>query len=200
MLQSGSANLLLNSSPGAHFENLSQGTYTLSSDAGIAPYSCCSATVFDNSGLFQKTGGSGDSVISAIFNDLGGTINVQTGTLTLANNGTTTDGTFDVAAGATLDVTGGSSPTWAGHITGTGGGTVLLAKGTLAAPGASLNFPNGMFQWTSGTLQGPLTNLDVVTLSGTNPCYLDNPFYNLDLVRQVRQRQPLSQFLPGRLF
>jgi len=200
VLQSGSANLLLNSSPGAHFENLSQGTYTLSSDAGIAPYSCCSATVFDNSGLFQKTGGTGDSVISAIFNDLGGTINVQTGTLTLANNGTTTDGTFAVAAGATLDVTGGRSPTWAGNINGTGGGTVLLANGTLAAGGASLNFPNGMFQWTSGTLEGPLTNLNVVTLSGTNPCYLDYPFYNRDLVRQVGSGDLYLNSSPGAYF
>ena len=156
LLQAGPANLYLNSSPGAQFENLPQGTYTLASDAGIAPYSCCSATVFDNYGLFQKSAGSGDSLITTVFNDWGGTVNVQSGTLTLANNGTTANGTFEVAAGATLDVTGGRTPTWAGQITGTGSGTVLLANGTLvASPGASLNFVQGLFQWAGGTCKAP---------------------------------------------
>ena len=186
LVHSSPANLFLDSGPSAHFENLPQGTYTLASDAGISGYGCCSPTVFDNYGLFQKTSGTGDSLLTTTFNDLGGKVNVQTGTLTLANNGTTANANLSVAAGATLDVTGGNTPTWSGQINGTGGGTVLLANGTVVAnPGVELNFVNGLFQWAGGTLQGPVTNLNVVSISGLNPSYLSDQFYNLALVRHV---------------
>ncbi len=182
---SGPGDLYLNSSPGAHFENLAPGTYMLGSDAGIAASSCCSPTVFDNFGLFEKSGGTGDSVISLEYKDPVGSVDVQTGTLTLANGGTTSNGTFAVAAGATLDVTGGSQSAWTGQITGTGAGTVLLANGTVAAPGVTLNFVNGLFQWSGGTLQGPVTNVSVVSISGPNTSILSYHFYNEGLVREI---------------
>ncbi|MGO9201638.1 MAG: LamG-like jellyroll fold domain-containing protein [Limisphaerales bacterium] len=186
LLHSGSGNLFLDQGPGSQFENLPQATYTLASDAGIASFNCCSAVRFDNFGLFQKTAGTGDSVVSVTFNDLGGTLDVQTGTLTLANSGASSNATLAVAAGATLDVTGGKTPTWSGAINGTGAGTVLLADGTLiASPSATLNFVSGLFQWAGGTLQGAVTNLNVVTISSTNPSYLGGLFENLDLVRHV---------------
>ncbi len=184
LTHSGPGDLYLNSSPGAHFENLGQGTYMLASDAGIASSSCCSPTVFDNFGVFEKTGGTGDSVISVVFNDPGGAVDVQTGTLTLANGGSTSNGTFAVAAGATLDVTGGSQPAWSGKITGTGAGTVLLANGIVAAAGVTLNFVNDLFQWSGGTLQGPVTNVSVVSISGPNTSILNYQFYNQGLVRE----------------
>ena len=185
LLHSGPGNLELNSGSAAQFENLAQGTYMLATDGGIIPDGCCSATVFDNYGLFEKSGGTGDSVISVSFNDPGGTVSVQSGTLTLASGGTMSNGTLSVVAGATLDVTGGSRPAWTGQISGTGGGTVLLASGTVAAAGASLNFVNGLFQWAGGTLQGSVTNLNVVSISGPTTSFLNSQFYNFDLVRQT---------------
>ncbi|MGA2656274.1 MAG: LamG-like jellyroll fold domain-containing protein [Verrucomicrobiota bacterium] len=201
LFHSSPANLYLAGGSGGQFENLAQATYTLASDAGISPYGCCLPTVFDNYGLFQKTGGTGNSTISAPFNDYGGTIDVQTGRLTLANSGTTVNGILAVAAGATLDVTGGSTPTWSGQMNGTGAGTVLLASGTLAAsPGASLNFIDGLFQWAGGTLQGPVTNLNVVSISGTNTSYLSDQFFNLALVRHAGAGSLYFNAGPGAYF
>jgi hypothetical protein len=184
---SGSSDFGLNSfGSGAHFENEGSATYLLESDAGISIASCCSPTVFDNSGTFRKEGGVGDSVVSVQFNNLGGLIDVETGTLTLANNGSSSNSKLSVAAGATLDVTGGRSPSWSGQIDGSGVGTILLASGSVSAsPSMELNFVDGLFQWMGGTLAGPLTNLQVVTISGTNASLLVSEFDNLNLVRHV---------------
>jgi hypothetical protein len=183
----GAANLNLSSpGPGASFENLAGGTYALDSDAGIISAGCCGPTVFDNYGLFRKNAGTGDSLINVAFNNLGGTVDVQSGTLTLANNGRSFGGTWTVASGATLDPTGGANPSWSGRMTGTGAGQVLLSQGTLsAAPSLELDFADHLFQWAGGTLVGLVTNLDVVSISGTNPSFLSLEFDNLGLVRHT---------------
>ena len=64
-----------------------------------------------------------------MFNNQGGTIEVDANTLAL-EEGTDTGGTFVVAAGATLDLSGNSG-SLSGSYTGSGGGTVALASGTL---------------------------------------------------------------------
>ena len=53
--------------------------------------------------VWSQAAGTNDSSISVTFNNLGGSIEVDTGTLTLANSGTSLNGTFIVAAGAALD-------------------------------------------------------------------------------------------------
>jgi hypothetical protein len=172
--------------PGSSFENLTGGTYSLDSDAGIFGTGCCGPIVFDNYGLFRKSAGTGNSLISAPFNNLGGTVDVETGTLTLANNGHSLGGTWTVANGATLDVTGGANPSWGGHMTGTGSGQVLLSHGTLsAAPSLDLDFADHLFQWAGGKLTGPVTNLSVITVSGTNTSVLTAELDNLGLVRHT---------------
>ena len=193
--------------PGSALENLPSGIYSLTGDAGLAPSDCCGPVNFDNFGLLRKKGGAGDSVISVAFNNRGGAVEVDTGTLTLANNGTSSNGTFTVAAGATLDPTGGANPSWSALMTGTGAGQVLLSQGTLsAAPSLELNFADHLFQWAGGTLIGPVSNLDVVSISGTNASTLLSEFDNLGLVRQTgsgglgvseRGSGSLLQNLPG---
>ena len=117
-------------------------TYQFESDAGIYPYNCCSAVTFTNSGLVRKIAGANNSSISVAFNNLGGSIEVDTGTLALANSGSSLNGAFTVAAGAALDLTGGKSPTWAGQMTGAGGGSVQFNSGQInASPSLTLEFP-----------------------------------------------------------
>ena len=62
---------------------------------------------------------------------------------------------------------------YSGSYTGSGGGTISLASGTLTlgASGATFDFPSGMFQWTGGTINtngNTLTNVDVMTLANAN--------------------------------
>jgi hypothetical protein len=175
----------LNLKQSARFENLATGTYDLESDSGLFTDDY-GPQYFDNFGTLRKSGGTGNSTISSIlFNNLGGVVDVQSGTLTLANNGSSSNGTFTVAAGAVLDLTGGQSPTWAGLMDGRGAGTVLVNSGTFNAnPGVELNFTNGMFQWTGGSLVGLATNLNVISISGsTTLMQRGSQFYNLNLVR-----------------
>ena len=72
--------------------------------------------IFNNFGLLRKSGGNGTSSFNRVldFDNLDGAIEVDTGTLSLASSGSSSNGTFIVASGAVLDLTGGSDPTWAG--------------------------------------------------------------------------------------
>ena len=155
-------------------DNLTSGVYQFLSDGMVYANGCCGALEFDNQGLVWKSGGSGSAVIGIAFNNQGGAIRVDSGTLVL-NTGSSSNGTFTVGVGAAVDLTGGGSPTWAGTMSGTGGGQLLLNRGTLvASPGVALNFTNDFFEWSGGTLAGTITNEGSVTLVGTNDSYLGN--------------------------
>ncbi len=147
-----------------------QGTIDLAGDSSI---NGGASQLLVNAGLLEKTAGTGLAAINVSFNNQGATMEVDSGTLSLAGGGTDSGGTFDVAAGATLDLTGNSEPTLTGTYTGSGGGTVVLSGGVvfIGIGGATLNFPAGMLQWT-GTLissaLGDLTNLGTMTLAGSS--------------------------------
>ena len=147
-----------------------QGTIDLAGDSSI---NGGASQLLVNAGLLEKTAGTGLAAINVSFNNQGATMEVDSGTLSLAGGGTDGGGTFDVAAGATLDLTGNSEPTLTGTYTGSGGGTVVLSGGVvfIGIGGATLNFPAGMLQWT-GTLissaLGDLTNLGTMTLVGSS--------------------------------
>ena len=172
----------------AHFENLSSGAYDLESDAGFFT-SEAPPQHFDNFGTFRKSGGTSNSVVSKVlFDNLGGVVDVETGTLTLANSGSSSNGLFTVGSGATLDLTGGAAPTWAGVIEGSGAGEVALSSGTLtASPSLTLNCAAGLFQWSGGILSGTLTNANTMTISGAAGVRLEkgSSFNNTGLVRHV---------------
>ena len=89
----------------------------------------------------------------------------------LASGTFTGETTFDVADGATLDLTDGKLIAYAGTLGGSGEGTVQLSSGrmTVGTAGLTLNFPDKMFQWTGGgfdTSSGNVTNQDAITLAG----------------------------------
>jgi hypothetical protein len=125
----------------------------------------------------RKSGGSGTSLVASFLDNSGGTLDAEVGTLKLAVGSVSpssifTGGTDHAAAGATLDLTGGTVVEVTGSLTGgAGGGTVLLAGGGPSAigNGATLNFPAGLFQSTGGTLDGGsggLTNAGALSLAG----------------------------------
>jgi hypothetical protein len=146
-----------------------QGDLTLTRTFGNTPTFNNAAT-----GVFRKTTGVGDATVqSLLFNNAGGTVEVQTGNLFLPS-GSSTDGTYNaVSPGSLLDLVGSfGTRDVGGTLTGSGAGTVRLSTGTLdvLATGATINFPGSLFQWTGGTISGggpgaTLTNSGTLTLA-----------------------------------
>jgi hypothetical protein len=173
LIQTGTGTLSLGGG-GETFTNQAGALYDIESDAGVD-----NSYIFVNQGTIRKSGGNGTSVISSLQFRNSGILNVETGTLESNASGTSTGGNFLVAAGATLDLTGGQSPTYTGTYTGSGAGTVALASGTLniGNDGATFDFPPGLFQWTSGTLFIPvsatLTNSGDLTAPVADRIFLD---------------------------
>lgn len=167
------------------FYNLPGGIYNLMTDSAIYENNCCGTVLFQNQGLFLKSGGTGDSIISVGFNNLGGTVQVNSGELALSY-GSSSNGTLIAASGATLNVTGGNNPTWAGSWTGSGDGQVVLSQGTISAsPNATLAFTNDLFQWSGGVFAGVVTNQGIVDLTGSSDSILANQafFINAGIVK-----------------
>lgn len=173
ILQSGNGGLNIHNN--SALNNLSGGVFDLKNDAAITAVGGGGNTGgIINYGLFRKSGGTSNSVVNPYFNNLGGTVEVDSGTLTLAGSGTTSNATLVVRNGAVLDITGGAQPVWAGLIAGQSNGQVLLQSGTLypGAGGVAASFPGSMFQWTGGQIQvsdslaAPFTNTGTLTVSG----------------------------------
>jgi RHS repeat-associated protein len=124
---------------------------------------------FNNYGTLERTEGTGTADFSQlVFNNLGGAIDVDSTTLQLGP-GTSTGGSFVVAAGADVNIFGGygGTQTLTGTYTGSGGGTVGVQGGSapfvmaIGSAGATFDFAPGLFsQWDNGTIAGPgvLTN------------------------------------------
>jgi hypothetical protein len=139
------------------------GSWLAQSDNTMAGnYNGNPGTVFDNFGLFAKTGNSGSTTLDNEVTLINlGIVNVQSGTLRVNATGTNTaGGSFGVTTGATLDFAGGFSfPTNAVFA---GGGNVILGNGavfygTIAATNLSL---------TGGTLSGSNVLVGTLNLSG----------------------------------
>ncbi len=179
VFQSGEGTLAMPCS--THFENLGVGIYNLAGDGTILlrTVSGGSLPYFNNYGQLRKSSGVGIALFTDVYlNNLGGSIEVDAGTLVLGS-GTSSNGTFTVAAGAVLDLTGGSSPTWAGVVGGSGAGTVLLASGILSAsPSLTMDMSGNLFQWTGGRISGVTSNLNTITIAGANSRGIDGTFYN----------------------
>ncbi len=178
----GGGQLGLSSSSAALFRNPAGGTYEIETDTAFYVSSCCSPATFENDGLLRKTGGSGVTTISTPFNNLGGTVEVDAGQLTLANSGSSVNGIFNVAAGAAVDLTGGAQPTWSGRLTGSGAGTLGFHSGVIFATGLILDCAPGLFQWTGGTFSGPLTNANGIDISGGT---INGSFFNAGVARHL---------------
>jgi len=166
-----------------YVQNNASGTMQFAGDGGLD-----STLTFVNYGLVRKSSGTGNSII-ANFQNQGGTIEADGGVLTLGGANANDNGTFNAGADAVVDLTGGGQPIWAGTMTGSGPGQVLLADGTIqAAPtGLTLNFPPGLFWWTGGNLyNNTVTNLNSITIYATNsPALAYCGLYNQGMILQT---------------
>ena len=138
--------------------------------------------IFDNQGTFIKEapalGVVGETIIGnpIAFNN-SGSVQIQAGNLSLQGGGSHT-GTFDVAAGTSLDFDGGTHAFSGGGLL-TGAGNVNLTAGTLNATGpidrlvGSLNIPGGTLNAAGplvalipGQILNPTSNM--INISGGN--------------------------------
>ncbi|MHB8954814.1 MAG: RHS repeat-associated core domain-containing protein [Pirellulaceae bacterium] len=174
--------------PEGSINNVASGVYDLRGDADF------DVGVFNNFGTLRKSAGTGvcTSGFGHRFNNLGGTVDVRTGTVAIA--GTTgvapshTGGTYLVAQGATLDLSTGAvnlRQFFTGIYTSSGDGLLRLNGGTvLAGPGgATFNFP--AYQWSEGGIDGGpdgLTNAGVMTLASTSGMPLVNSLFNVGTI------------------
>lgn len=142
-------------------------TFAFGNDSGITSGPNGGGTVINN-GTLRKTAGSGTSVIATVLTQAAN-ITVDVGTVQLATTGGVVNGgAFNVAAGAVLALTNGTSTTtMAGTFTGSGAGQVRLTGGQIVAAGGgggvTFNFPSGLFRWSGGTIN---TNTLDVTIQG----------------------------------
>ena len=95
------------------------GTFDFTDNGTIADGSYTPS--FTNTGIVEKTGGTGTATFGIAFNNQGGTIASTAGTLNLPY-GTSTGGTYNAAAGATVALSGHLTGTY----TGSGAGAVTL--------------------------------------------------------------------------
>ncbi len=150
-------------SPGITLTNSSGANFNAGGHVDMYGSNTQSDGVFDNFGVFTKLTDTGTiNVYSTFNNHAGATVNVQTGTLNLANPGVLA-GSFNVSAGATLAFSGTETLPGAASFTGTG--TLAVSGGTATITG-TLGVPN--FTLSGGTLTGtgsisPSTSL---TLAG----------------------------------
>jgi hypothetical protein len=169
-------NLAANSSlaNGGEVVNDTGGTFNMGADSGVTT----GGHDFNNYGLLKITAATGLAQIESTFNDYGGTVEVDGGTLTFntVSENYFSNTTFVVRSGAELDLSvateifTNNTTEIEGTLTGTGGGTVLMNSGTVVSTDeATLNFPGSMFQWQGGALgasDGFVTNIGTINISG----------------------------------
>ncbi len=121
----------------------------------------------------------GTTTIATGFDNTGGTVDVQSGTLLIESPHSgisdfwSGGGILNVASGATLQLVG-TTITVAGNYSGAGGGQILFQTtieiGTQATDTAMFNFAPGLFKWQGATFSGPgtLTNAGDVQVVNTS--------------------------------
>jgi hypothetical protein len=200
LAQSGSG--ALNVAFGRGLTNAASGTFNFQNDNGLTAIGGGGGNpFFNNAGTVRKSAGVGTSLIdrNIVFNNVQGTIRVDTGTLVFANGMTTPGGSgnggnFVVAPGAILQLTDGANfAVYHGTYSGSGGGTVLLSGGNLAPDvlntGITFNLPGTMLQWTGGAIGGyqsavPVTNAGTMTLAGSAEKQTYGNFFNSGTIIQ----------------
>ncbi len=172
------------STPG-QINNRAGASFTVIGDGDFTPV-LPGAHAFNNEGTLTRSGRAITTFAPGVdYNNLGGAINLSSGTLQIGGFGLSNGGTLTVSPGAVLDV---SDHKLNGSFTGHGGGTILLTHSalTIATGGATFDFDSGMWQWTGGDLVGDtLTILDDFTIAGQSTKQLGLTLKNLGTVNYV---------------
>jgi hypothetical protein len=149
------------------------GIYGLAGDCGI------SGGTLNNpaTGTIAKTDGSGNSILEPnVFNNLGGTMQVISGTLAYGGANTTAlvnGATLEAGSGATLRLTNNAPVTYEGTVTGSGSGKIQLDTSSLVVGSSGVTFDmtgSSLFQWLDGAAidvssGGTFTNASGSTLN-----------------------------------
>ena len=139
--------------------NSANALFAVSTDGDIAGATLPGDGILDNLGTFRRLTSAGTVNVRSLFNNRAGAlVDVQTGTLNLANPGTIA-GTFNVAGPATLAFSG--TQTIPSSASFTGLGTLAFTGGTTTF-GSGLSFPN--IALSGGTILGS-GNLTVSNLT-----------------------------------
>ncbi|MFD2725450.1 HYR domain-containing protein [Hyunsoonleella rubra] len=152
-------------------DNLASGVIDMQSDSGNITWFSGSTHILNNSGIIKRTATAGEAQIGVILNNTDGTIQVESGTLSLQSNigKNFTNGIYNVFAGAAFDWDG--EVTLLGNLTGTIDGdlnfvsTILVNSTTTATLGFS---GTEHVNWASATLSGggTLVNQSIIDLVG----------------------------------
>ena len=126
------------------FNNLATATFDAQDDHDFTSAGC-GYGIFNNAGVFRKSGGTGTTRFYAVVFNNTGTVNIETGTLSLTNGGTAS-GAFTGAAGSTIEFTGG---------------TYALD------PSSSVSVPNVVFSGSTANISGSYDVANNTSLSGT---------------------------------
>jgi hypothetical protein len=169
----GSGNVQIND--GAVWENFPSGEIDLRADLSFLgnPYGNDGTLI--NDGLFQKSGGTGESrITSGLAFDNTGTVDVQTGTLKLQGGGTNSS-VIGVESGATLNISGGYVLTSTSVVGGAGAvefsqsanpGIATIA-GTITA-GQGIVIDTGAEIAGAATFYGNVANAGIIDVGGVN--------------------------------
>jgi RHS repeat-associated protein len=158
----GLGNLLIDTA--SSFQISSTGLYDFQNDGGWGSVSLNGGgqPFFEVQGTVRKSGGTGTTLFTGGANPLrldlqGGTLDVESGTVNLADGGLWQSGELDVATGAVLQLTG-SAIAATGTFTGSGSGRIELNTSVasydfgVAGSHATFNFPQNLLHWQSGTI------------------------------------------------
>jgi len=155
---------------GAVFNNLAGGTFDIQVNASFNGAVLGGIrTAFNNVGSVIKSAGTLTTTLDVTFNNTNGTIDVQTGGLTLSAGGNKTGGVFTVATGANLNFSG-TPHVFSGSFTGAIDGIVDFVTFQIDPAGATLNFPGQGFTWNTGTITGTgiLTNAGNLSITSSS--------------------------------
>ncbi|MEM6575330.1 MAG: hypothetical protein AAF736_13740 [Pseudomonadota bacterium] len=183
---------------GFALQNGPGGVYNFVADGNILNQS---GAILVNQGILRKSAGAGTSNISvSVTGEAGGRVEVQSGSLQFTSDLTFDDTVYDVAAGAELLFSSGSSLVLTSDNsnnpakvhTGSGAGRVRLLPGStldgtngsgVSSIRAQLNFPGELLQWEGGSLvDGAIENINQLNLSGTDTKFISGQLVNSALV------------------
>ncbi len=139
--------------------------------------------------IFRKSGGTGTTEVSIVFNSQGALIEIQTGTFHIGYEGVSSDTTYSVSSGAILNNTPEYANTyaWAGRQSGSGNGQIILTNKNIDLSGTpvALSFPSNLFRWSGGNINGGvLNNEGVIHLDGAATKNLKGTLNNSNRIEQ----------------
>lgn len=144
------------------------GASFITSVDGVLDFLDPSGGIFTNNGTLTKSAGAGNTVIDVAFHN-NGTVNVNSGNLRLTRGGTSTAGTYNLAASAKLEFDGGT------HVIDntslSAGGTLQISSNTVTLNGSGVNLgAASIFNMNGGTLNGnsPITSAGTINWNGGN--------------------------------